>query len=110
MEILGIIFSLILAIMFIYGLIHIVGEAWFYTSWKYTQANNRRVCVNSGWNTSIPPAGKRVLVRDFNEHHDLSSWSIMVRHGDFMYMPDMSGSGYPVKNLSGWLEIVEDDK
>ena len=110
METLGIVFSVILVIAFIYGVIHVIGEAWFYTSWKYSLANERRVCVKNGWNTSMPPEGKNVLVRDFKQDHDFSSWSIMVRHGDFMYMSDGSGSGYPVKCLSGWLEILEDAK
>lgn len=72
--------------------------------WRWGDARKIRRSVKLGWNTGEPPVDKPILVREYAENMD-DGWAVMIRRGDRVYTSN--GSSMPIKNITGWLEIVE---
>jgi hypothetical protein len=104
------------------GIVMIVCALWtacgifaFRSRWKWGDAKQIKRSVKLGWNAGEPPDGAWLLIR---EHMgDLSksatgwqyqnhSWAVMQRRGDRCYTK--GGSSFPVTNITGWLEIVNE--
>lgn len=96
------------------------GSALFFDiRWNWAHGVELKRSVRLGWNVGEPPEGRWVLVRNnlpkrgqLSERIgscDTGRWAVMKRKGSMLWS-QTGGYGMPVKNVSGWLEIVEGEE
>ena len=104
-------FTLVIGLIIIlYCLNYIISELVWHASWNWGNSRRLKRSVKLGWNTGEMPQNKPILVREYAEDTpswDSNSWSVMMRKGNRVFTPN--GSNMPIKNITGWLEIVEDE-
>lgn len=89
---------------------YLLSEVSWHARWNWGNARKLKRSVKLGWNTGEMPENKPILVREYAEGTpgwDSNSWSVMMRKGNRVFTH--SGSNMPIKNITGWLEIVEDE-
>lgn len=94
----------------LYFLNYAISELVWHATWNWGNARKLKRSVKLGWNTGEMPVGKPILVREYVESDpswDSNSWSVMMRKGNRVFTS--SGSNMPIKNITGWLEIVENE-
>lgn len=87
--------------------------------WNWARGVEIKRSVRLGWNVGMPPEDRWVLVRNnlpkrgaLSERIgdcDTGRWAVMKRKGEVLWS-QTGGYGMPVKNVSGWLEIVGGDE
>jgi len=110
----GVLLLVIGAIAALCILNYILSEVNWHAKWNWGNARQLKRSVKLGWNTGVPPEGKKILVRgniwmhSFDSKYNDTSWAVMTVSRGRCYTP--RGSSMPVKNITGWLEIVEDKR
>lgn len=100
----------------LYGIAAFGATLFFDMRWNWARGVELKRSVKLGWNVGEPPEGVWVLVRNNIKRPTISErigdwdtarWAVMKRRGSMMWS-QTEGYGMPIKNVIGWLEVVDD--